>query len=148
MLYIVSAICFIAYFRDAWRKTKTIYPFTQALKIAIPTLFNYTKLCPPVFISAWSLRYSETQLNNCSNNGKTDMSNMAALFLSWHKHFNRNWRCWFSLMYQCNDACKPDGRPCISVLISNPQSKLLSDVYILSTETSEPLIDMFPFYRS
>jgi hypothetical protein len=34
------------------------------------------------------------------------------------------------------------------VLISNPQSKLLSDVYILSTETSEPLIDMFPFYRS
>jgi hypothetical protein len=35
--------------------------FTQALKIAIPILFNYTKLYPPVFISGRSLQYSETQ---------------------------------------------------------------------------------------
>jgi hypothetical protein len=61
LLCIIRGICFIAYLSNACRKKKQFTRFTQALKIAIPILFKYTKLYPPVFISGRSLQYSETQ---------------------------------------------------------------------------------------
>jgi hypothetical protein len=131
LLCIIRAICFIAYLSNACRKKNNLPVLHKRLKLQSPYY-----LITPNYIRLYSFQHGHCNIAKPNWIIVTTKEKsiclthicMTALFLSWHRHFNKKWRCLFSLMCQCNDACKPDGRPCISVLINHPLSKLLSDV--------------------